>query len=113
MNHRQQKGSAITAATAVCMMLMSLRAVSAPLTADQRERLASVIAVYQERAAPPAISVYVDQGGKELYRADVGMGDVDERLAVGPESIYAIGSITKSFTAHAVLNLIASRTVAR
>jgi len=79
------------------------------LTADQRERLASVIAVYQERAAPPAISVYVDQGGKELYRADVGMGDVDERLAVGPESIYAIGSITKSFTAHAVLNLIASR----
>jgi CubicO group peptidase (beta-lactamase class C family) len=91
------------------MTLMSLRAVSAPLTADQRERLAAVIAVYQERAEPPAISVYVDQGGKELYRVDVGMGDVDDRLAVGPDSIYAIGSITKSFTAHAVLNLVAAR----
>jgi CubicO group peptidase (beta-lactamase class C family) len=106
MKSRIEQPTALTATLALCITLLSPPAFSSPLTPDQRARLAAVIAVYQERAEPPAISVYVDQGGKELYRADVGMGDVDDRLAVGPESIYAIGSITKSFTAHAVLNLI-------
>jgi CubicO group peptidase (beta-lactamase class C family) len=56
----------------------------------------------------PAISVYVDQGGSLLYRADVGRADIAENRAVGSDSIYAIGSITKSFTAHAVLTLVAA-----
>lgn len=78
------------------------------LTGRQRVQLASAIAVYQERAGAPAISVYVDQGGVGIYRADVGLADVDARLAVGPDSVYGIGSITKSFTAHAILTLVAA-----
>jgi CubicO group peptidase (beta-lactamase class C family) len=106
MKSRTHQAIALTTSFALSLTLFSLSAFSAGLTADQLERLAAVTAVYQERAQPPAISIYVDQGGKELYRADVGMSDVDDRLAVGPDSIYAIGSITKSFTAHAVLNLV-------
>jgi D-alanyl-D-alanine carboxypeptidase len=78
------------------------------LTAQQRVQLAAVIAAYEERSGAPAISVYVDQGGTGIFRADVGLADVDARRAVGPESVYGIGSITKSFTAHAILTLVAA-----
>jgi D-alanyl-D-alanine carboxypeptidase len=78
------------------------------LTSQQRVQLAAAIAVYQERAGAPAISVYVDQGGSGIFRADLGLADVDARRAVGPDSVYGIGSITKSFTAHAVLTLVAA-----
>jgi|SRR5665213_277264 len=78
------------------------------LKAEQREHLATAIALYQERAGAPAVSVYVDQGGAALFRADVGLADVGTHQAVGPDSVYAIGSITKSFTAHAVLGLVAA-----
>jgi len=78
------------------------------LTDQQRVQLAAAIAVYQQRAGAPAISVYVDQGGVGIYRADVGLADVDARRAVGPGSVYGIGSITKSFTAHAILALVAA-----
>ena len=81
---------------------------AAALTADRREQLAVAIAAYQERAGVPAVSVYVDEGGSPLFRADVGLADVDARRAVGPDSVYGIGSITKSFTAHAVLTLVAA-----
>jgi CubicO group peptidase (beta-lactamase class C family) len=79
---------------------------AASLSAAQREQLAAVIAVYQERAGAPAVSVYVDQGGSALYQADVGLADVAEHRAARPESVYGIGSITKSLTAHAVLTLV-------
>jgi CubicO group peptidase (beta-lactamase class C family) len=78
------------------------------LSAEQREQLAAAIAVYKERAGAPAVSVYVDQGGIAVFRADVGLADVGANLAAGPDSVYAIGSITKSFTAHAVLTLVAA-----
>jgi D-alanyl-D-alanine carboxypeptidase len=76
------------------------------LSSQQHAQLAAAIAVYQERAGAPAISVYVDQGGTGIFRADVGLADVDARRAVGPDSVYGIGSITKSFTAHAILTLV-------
>jgi D-alanyl-D-alanine carboxypeptidase len=76
------------------------------ITSQQRVQLAAAIAVYQERAGAPAISVYVDQGGSGIFRADVGLADVDARRAVGADSVYGIGSITKSFTAHAILTLV-------
>jgi D-alanyl-D-alanine carboxypeptidase len=79
---------------------------AASLTADQRDQLAAAIATYQERAGVPAVSVYVDEGGSPLFRADVGLADVDSRRGVGSDSVYGIGSITKSFTAHAVLTLV-------
>jgi len=54
----------------------------------------------------PAISVYVDRA--QLYIGRCGPADIAENRAVGSDSIYAIGSITKSFTAHAVLTLVAA-----
>jgi CubicO group peptidase (beta-lactamase class C family) len=82
--------------------------VALPLSSEKREQLVAAIAVYQERAAAPAVSVYVDQGGSVSFRDDIGLEDVSTRRAVGPDSVYGIGSITKSLTAHAVLTLVAA-----
>jgi D-alanyl-D-alanine carboxypeptidase len=78
------------------------------LDSQKRVHLAAAIASYQERAGAPAISVYIDRGGSPIYRADVGLADVDACRGLGPDSVFGIGSITKSITAHAILTLIAA-----
>src|SRR5580693_617143 len=95
-------------AVAAALLFAPVAGAADALKAEQREHLATAIALYQERSGAPAVSVYVDQGGAALFRADVGLADVGAHHAVGPDSVYGIGSITKSFTAHAVLSLVAA-----
>jgi D-alanyl-D-alanine carboxypeptidase len=83
-----------------------------PLTAEalepaQDQAIAAAIASYRERTGAPAVSVHVDRGGQPIYRAAVGMANIEHGVAVGPDSVYAVGSISKSYTAHAVLQLVA------
>lgn len=87
---------------------VGVAAQASSLDAHKREQLAMAIASYQERASAPAVSVYVDQRGHMLYRANVGITDLESHEAAGPHSVYAIGSITKSFTADAILTLVAA-----
>lgn len=76
------------------------------LSTDQRARIAALASVYLERTGTPGLTVYIDRGGEQLYAEGFGAADLEHRVAAGPESVYAIGSITKSFTAHAVLQLV-------
>jgi CubicO group peptidase (beta-lactamase class C family) len=73
----------------------------------QEQAIAAAIASYRERTGAPAVSVHVDRGGQAVYRAAVGTADLEHEVPVGPGSVYAIGSISKSYTAHAVLQLVA------
>jgi CubicO group peptidase (beta-lactamase class C family) len=108
MSVLKKAGAARAFAVHLLLILWAGTGHASELTSQQRAQLAAAIAVYQDRAGAPAISVYVDQGGVSIYRADVGLADVDARWAVGPDSVYGIGSITKSFTAHAILTLVAA-----
>ncbi len=81
-------------------------AAPASLSADQRARIAALASAYLERAATPGLTVYIDGGGEPLYTSGFGMADIEHRVAATPDSVYAIGSITKAFTAHAVLQLV-------
>ncbi|HEX4242956.1 MAG TPA: serine hydrolase domain-containing protein [Steroidobacteraceae bacterium] len=96
------------ALVALLLAAFGSAASGADLSPDQRDRIASAVAVYMQRSHTPAVSVYVDRGGSPLYRTDVGIADEESKRAVDADSIYAIGSITKSFTAHAVLSLVAA-----
>jgi CubicO group peptidase (beta-lactamase class C family) len=46
----------------------------------------------------PGLALGIIQDGKTLYCAGYGLGDVENGVAVTPVTIFAIGSITKSFT---------------
>ncbi|MBL7851765.1 MAG: serine hydrolase [Cyclobacteriaceae bacterium] len=54
----------------------------------------------------PGAVALVAKGGKPIYRAAFGMADMENNVAMRPEHVFEIGSITKQFTAVAVLMLM-------
>jgi CubicO group peptidase (beta-lactamase class C family) len=79
---------------------------SEPLPQATRVRLAAAVAEFHEQAGPPAVTVLVDRQGETVFELSIGTADVAERRAADSDSVYAIGSITKSFTALATLQLV-------
>lgn len=53
----------------------------------------------------PGISISVVRNGEVLYRQGYGKADIEEEMDVTPETKFALGSVTKIFTAIGVLNL--------
>lgn len=54
----------------------------------------------------PGAAVLVAKGDRVLYRAARGMANLELGVAMAPEFVFRIGSITKQFTAVAVLQLV-------
>jgi CubicO group peptidase (beta-lactamase class C family) len=53
----------------------------------------------------PGVAVLVSQDGKVLYKKAFGFADLEKKEKVSPETKFRIGSITKQFTAAAILKL--------
>ena len=79
---------------------------AAPLSDLDKGRIEAVVKDYMERTHTPAISVYVDQAGTPLLVHAWGVADVERNLPATPDVAFEIGSISKSVTAHAVLQLL-------
>ncbi|MEQ9463418.1 MAG: serine hydrolase domain-containing protein [Haliea sp.] len=54
----------------------------------------------------PAYTVLVDLGGETVYSKSVGFADLEHRVTADLDTVYQLGSITKSYTAHLVLQLV-------
>ena len=54
---------------------------------------------------PVAVTALVSRDGKVLYEMAVGLADLEHRTAATPATKFRIGSITKQFTAAAILRL--------
>lgn len=76
------------------------------LSADQRAAVASAAANFMTRSGTAAVSIYVDRGGATSFAGGFGVADLEHDVAARADSVYGIGSITKPFTAHAVLQLV-------
>jgi D-alanyl-D-alanine carboxypeptidase len=59
-------------------------------------------------AGVPAVQIAVSQGGRIIHSAAFGMSDRESAIAATPRSVVQVGSITKPFTAAAIL-LLAER----
>lgn len=53
----------------------------------------------------PGVSIAIVKGGEVIYARGYGYRDIDRMVPASPGTIYGIGSITKSFTAIAVMTL--------
>lgn len=54
----------------------------------------------------PAYSIVVNQGGEIVYESYIGFADIGNRVPATRDTVFKIGSISKSFTALAVLQLV-------
>lgn len=99
-----------------------------PLTAARIKGREEVVALLQKRGAKkaeipspetlidalyqpltvkhaPGVAVLIAKDGKVLYKKGFGYADVENNVPVTPETKFRIGSITKQFTASAILKL--------
>ncbi|HYC89189.1 MAG TPA: serine hydrolase [Thermoanaerobaculia bacterium] len=71
-----------------------------------------VLAAKHFKENAPGAAVLVTKGGTPLLRKGYGMADLEQGTKMTPEAVFRIGSITKQFTAAAVLQLVESGKVA-
>jgi D-alanyl-D-alanine carboxypeptidase len=94
-------------------VVLSVYAACAVLTAQvvdtidpaMKARVDAIAAGVMEQRAVPSASVAVVQGGKLVYTHAYGKAHIDPDKAATPEMRYSIGSISKQFTAAAILIL--------
>lgn len=93
--------------------LMAAAVISAGLSAQTvdtidpalKARVDSIAAGVMEQRGVPSASVAVVEGGKIVYTHAYGRAHIDPDVAATPEMRYSIGSISKQFTAAAILIL--------
>lgn len=68
-------------------------------------RIATTIEDWQRAGHYPGIAVAISVRGKTIYAAGHGFADLENKVAVTPDTVFPIGSITKSFTALSILQL--------
>ncbi|MEM5516370.1 serine hydrolase domain-containing protein [Henriciella sp. AS95] len=81
-------------------------AVAQPVT-PPTDAIAELVSQSQEAAPYPALAISVRKGDEILYEGAVGTADLEQDVPATPDTVFAIGSITKSFTAIAVATLAA------
>ncbi|HVC33548.1 MAG TPA: serine hydrolase domain-containing protein [Chloroflexota bacterium] len=72
------------------------------------EELAAAIGVVFERACPPnepGVAAIVARNGQVIFRRGYGLANVELGVPITPELLFRIGSVTKQFTAVAILML--------
>ncbi len=75
------------------------------LKPEKRQELETFIKEIQEDYSIPGLSVALAQDGEVLYAAGFGWADREAELPAGPDTIYGFASVTKSFTALAIMIL--------
>src|SRR5467141_3527317 len=91
--------------TAICFLLSSVVAGHAA-TSDEKSA-AAVDEVFSDLTKPgsPGCALAVYRDGKIIYAKGYGLANIEENVAITPQSVFDIGSTSKQFTAASILLL--------
>jgi len=78
---------------------------NSPLSSEFREQVDQIAKQALETTGVPSASVAIVKDGKIAYTHAYGDARLEPRVAAGPEMRYSIGSVSKQFTATAILML--------
>lgn len=76
-----------------------------PLTASERASIDEAVRAVLKATGAPSASFAIVRGGEIVYENAFGVGRIDPETPAAPAMRYAIGSVSKQFTATAVLQL--------
>jgi D-alanyl-D-alanine carboxypeptidase len=91
-----------------CLVLVATLASPAaaqPLTDAERSAIDTAAKAALDATGSPSASIAVVRGGQIVYEQAYGVGRIDPQTPARPEMRYAIGSVSKQFTASAVMLL--------
>jgi len=84
---------------------LSSPAVAQTLTDAERSAIDTAARAALDATGSPGASIAVVRGGQIVYEQAYGIGRIDPQVPARPEMRYAIGSVSKQFTATAILML--------
>ena len=84
----------------------SLGQSGAPITAEMAQRIDSVFATW-DNTHSPGCGLGVSRNGNLVYSRGYGMSNLEYDIAITPDSIFSLGSVSKQFTAFSI-GLLAS-----
>ena len=79
---------------------------SASLAADRREAATAALLEGRVRDGEPGLAVLVRQDGKTVFSRGYGVRDLRSRERIDPATSFRLASVTKAFTAMAVMLLV-------
>ncbi|MED4753715.1 serine hydrolase domain-containing protein [Brevibacillus choshinensis] len=62
---------------------------------------------FMDREKVPGLAIAISQEGEVIYQKGFGMRDLETKEPVSPTTIFGVASVTKSFTAMAIMQLVA------
>ena len=86
---------------------IAARGQAATLATAADDPIAGIVRQAMERGPFPGIVVAVQKGERILYRRGFGHIDVENGVAATPEAVFPIGSVTKTMTGLAIMQLVA------
>lgn len=105
------KTRALATAIGICLIAVVL-VVARPTSADikqlndtQKMAIDGLVKKAMEDAQLPSAVVLIDKGGNTIYESAFGVADLQHEISATVITAYGIGSITKSFTALAIVQL--------
>ncbi len=81
-------------------------------SASVDDPIAGIVQRAMEQGPFPGIVVAVQKGDRTLYRQGFGYIDLENRIAATPEAVFPIGSVTKTMTGLAIMQLVAQGRIA-
>jgi D-alanyl-D-alanine carboxypeptidase len=90
----------------LCLAIATTSAVAAPLSPEQKTRIRAIVAEARAKAPAPSTSVAVVADGQLAYAEAFGLANLDPARPATPETRYDIGSVSKQFTAAAVMLMV-------
>lgn len=86
-------------------LLATVAAPSLALPADFKANADKIVAKAVAEGGP-GVSVVITENGKTAYRAERGYANVEKTIAISPATSFRFASITKQFTAAAIMKLV-------
>jgi CubicO group peptidase (beta-lactamase class C family) len=107
-NHVLRAGALQLTALALCLAVSAAPAQAAPKASPAETAVAGALDRFLSDtypAAEPGAAVLVEKNGKILLRKGYGIANLEHGIPITPETVFEVGSVTKQFTATAILML--------
>src|ERR1700739_4884466 len=95
------------ASSGIAALLFLLNATGVGYAASDEKSAAAVDEVFSDLTKPgsPGCALAVYRDGKIIYARGYGLANIEENIAITPQSVFDIGSTSKQFTAASILLL--------